>query len=217
MSSKIIAGLLISIFSLTVAIADPDEFGINFDIPKYDSSTGGDTGIPCTDIMDQAYMSDPGVITMVPVFEINTYDCAPGYYLPAGDDWADDWETTGGGCIECPSNSFCGGGSFVYSATVTKGLEQCPGGASSPTKSESKGDCGRMFHVGGYSMFLSANKDTTPSLNFDLDHDGEADLFANMTLKDVPMTNDGSGTRLKVTYQGQVYSVYDNTINPDLY
>ena len=43
------------------------------------------------DTSDKAYIA---------LYEINKYDCAVGYYLPANTD----------GCVECPENSYCVGG-----------------------------------------------------------------------------------------------------------
>lgn len=206
MSNKIIASLLITTFGLTVAIADDDDRQ-NIVIPAYSSETGAPvTDVSCSSLFDPSIMSDPGIVVLAPVFEVNVYDCPRGQYLPAG----------GLECVECPSNSYCGGGEYAYDYYITQGLDSCPAGEYAPSGSQDVGACGRMFHIGNASMYLGGHRKTTPSLNFDTDHDGVADLFANMTLKDVPMSNNTTKS-LKVTYHGEVYSVYDNTIDPDRY
>lgn len=48
------------------------------------------------------------------VWDINTYDCAQGYYLPAG---AIE-------CQKCPSDYTCHGGEYSFSATTTQGIDE---------------------------------------------------------------------------------------------
>lgn len=213
MSNKILAALLITTFGLTAAIAD-DGVGTNIVIPAGDR-TSGDSGVSCSGLFDPSIMSDPGVVTFVPVFELKTFDCEPGYYLPAGDDWAPG--DVDGECVRCPSDKYCEGATYVYSDADTQGVIGCPDETPySPVGSESIYDCGRLFHLGDNNMYLAAAKKTTPSLNFDLDKDGTPDLFANMTTKNVPMS-DNTASRLRVKYGETYYFVYDNTINPDDY
>lgn len=47
-----------------------------------------------------------------PVFEINTYTCANGTYLPAD----------GLGCVACPTDATCNGGTFNYNPTSAQGI-----------------------------------------------------------------------------------------------
>ena len=48
-----------------------------------------------------------------PVFEINTYTCDNGYFLPA--------DTLG--CKPCPSGHICNGGTFDYNPTISQGIK----------------------------------------------------------------------------------------------
>lgn len=195
MSNKLFYLLLVSTFSSVTAVMaiEPGEI-----IPAYD------TDVSCNSFFDPSIMSDPGVITLAPVFEVNHYECAPGYYLPS------DSEV----CKKCPGDSYCTGGDYTYDYYITQGVSECPGEKNfAPSGANSIGDCGRMLHIGGSKMYLSSTRRTTPSLNFDTDDDHVPDLFANMTLKDVPMSYD-TDKRLKVEFNGRVYSIYDNTIDP---
>ena len=46
------------------------------------------------------------------VFEINTYTCESGYFLPA--------DTLG--CVQCPNGYMCNGGTFSYNAKISQGI-----------------------------------------------------------------------------------------------
>ena len=46
------------------------------------------------------------------VFEINTYTCESGYFLPA--------DTLG--CVQCPNEYTCNGGTFNYNPTISQGI-----------------------------------------------------------------------------------------------
>lgn len=187
---KIFFGFFVPFFVMGLAVADPNG-------PVY---VNGDD-VVC------GSLSDPGGhIKMIPVFEANIYDCDPGYYLPA-----DGLE-----CVECPINSYCGGGEFEYDYYITQGVDNCPDGAYAPSGSGDAGACGRTLHVGNAWMYLRTSKKTTPSVYFDTDHDGAADLFANMTLKNVPMSSN-TNKRLSVVYRDQVYFLYDDTIDIEAY
>ena len=66
------------------------------------------------------------------VFEPITYTCSAGYYLPA------DAE----GCIECPANNYCQGGTYTFNETVPQGLNPCPNNTPhSPAGSTSEQQC----------------------------------------------------------------------------
>ena len=47
------------------------------------------------------------------VFEINTYTCESGQFLPAD----------ALGCVSCPADYTCNGGTFDYNATISQGIE----------------------------------------------------------------------------------------------
>ena len=58
-------------------------------------------------------MCDTGVSKYFAVYEINTYDCASGYYLPANTD----------GCRACPTGWACPGGTYIFNTDKFQGLE----------------------------------------------------------------------------------------------
>ena len=135
-------------------------------------------------------------------FEINTYTCDAGYYLPA--DALD--------CVLCPANSYCGGGTYTFNETVTQGIVSCGAGLYTPAGMSSANQCGRILHIGENVVYLHSTKKTTPALHVDIDNDGVADYFGNMTTLDVPMTR-GTERKLKLQYDGVTYSVYDDSVD----
>ena len=145
-------------------------------------------------------------------FEINQYDCAPGYYLPAGNDWVTDND----GCTICPVDSYCPGGTYTFNETVTQGITACATGLFAPAGMWESAQCGRILHVGDGFVYLRSTKKTTPSVNVDLNHDGVADYFGNMTTLDVPMSR-GTQRKLKLRYDNTTYSVYDDSVDLGLY
>ena len=48
----------------------------------------------------------------IAIFQINTYTCASGYFLPANTD----------GCRPCPSDHTCNGGTFEFNPTKSQGI-----------------------------------------------------------------------------------------------
>lgn len=60
-------------------------------------------------------------------------------------------------------------------------------------------------------MYLRSVKKTTPSLNAKIGNDI---FYGNMTVADVAM-NAATTRKLKVSYGGVTYSIYDDTINPE--
>ena len=137
------------------------------------------------------------------LFEPKTYDCDAGYYLPANTD----------GCTICGENSYCMGGTYTFNETETQGITACPDGLFAPAGMWESGQCGRILHIGNNVLYLRSVKITTPSLNIDIDGDGVADFFGNMTTSDVYMHN-GADKKFKVQYNGRAYTVYDDTIVP---
>jgi hypothetical protein len=139
---------------------------------------------------------------MHPVFEINTYNCSAGYYLPAN----------AIACVICPVDSYCGGGAYTFNETVPQGIVSCGAGLFAPSGMSSLTQCGRILHIGDNVVYLHSVKKTTPALHVDIDQDGTADYFGNMTTLDVPMTN-GTERKLKLQYDGVTYSVYDDSVD----
>ena len=60
-----------------------------------------------------------GTVTMVANFQINSYRCVAGYYLPAN----------GIECAACPSASYCAGGTYTYNASSAQGVVSNPNGS----------------------------------------------------------------------------------------
>ena len=131
----------------------------------------------------------------------NVHTCSPGYYMPANTD----------GCVICPTNSYCSGGTFTFNETVTQGIDVCPVGTVAPTGMWEADQCGRTLHVGVNTIYLRRSNRTTPSLHFDMDGDGVADLYANVTATDTVMNRDSS-QKLKLQVGNTTYSVCDDTI-----
>ena len=134
-------------------------------------------------------------------FTANEHTCAPGYYLPANTD----------GCVVCPADSYCPGGTYAFNETTTQGINACATGLYAPTGMWEPAQCGRILHVGTEVVYLRATKKTTHAVHFDFNNDNVADYFANMTTADVPM-HAGTTRKLKVQFGGQTYSVYDDTM-----
>jgi len=128
--------------------------------------------------------------------------CGSGEYLPA------HWFK----CETCPENNYCVGGTYPYSETNSNGTTQCPTGLFAPSGMWEAAQCGRILHVGDGFVYLRSTKKTSPSLHLDLDHDGVADYFGNMTTLDVPMSH-GTSRKLKVRMNGIVYSIYDDSVD----
>ncbi|MCQ2562422.1 MAG: InlB B-repeat-containing protein, partial [Alphaproteobacteria bacterium] len=87
----------------------------------------------------------------------------------------------------------------------------CPDGLVSPMKSEDSGSCGRKLHIGNEIVYLRSQKKTTPSLNVDVDNDGVADFFGNMSTIPTNINKD-SNHKLKFEYNNQIMYLYDDTI-----
>ena len=70
--------------------------------------------------------------------------------------------------------------------------------------------CGRILHIGDNVVYLRSVKKTTPALHVKVD---DTIFYGNMTTSDVVM-NSGTDKKLKLQYDGQTYSVYDDTVVP---
>ena len=71
-------------------------------------------------------------------------------------------------------------------------------------------DCGRVLHVGDYSLRLRSGTAATPSLKFDVDKNGAVDLWAKMTTTQTNMSST-SAKKFKMNYNNQTYYVCDDT------
>lgn len=181
--------LLLLIFS---GIALTDAFADGPLLPPNETIVGG------CNILNLGVSS--GTAQLVPQFELSTYVCNPGYYLPA------DAE----GCELCPNNNYCSGGAFQYNATTPQGIMECPNSWYAPAGMHELASCGRILHIGNNVVYLRSAKKTTPSMNVKI---GSDTFYGNMTIGDVIM-NSGTENKLKVQYDGTTYSVYDDTVVP---
>ena len=68
--------------------------------------------------------------SFTPVFQINTYTCDSGYFLPA--------DTLG--CQPCPTGHTCSGGTFEYNPTIAQGIT-----FTKPVKSNVANGCSVNF------------------------------------------------------------------------
>jgi len=127
--------------------------------------------------------------------------CGAGEYLPQ------HWYQ----CEKCPNNNYCSGGIYTYNGN-SQGATACPSGLYSPVGMWESAQCGRILHIGDEVVYLRSVKKTTPALHVDIDNDGVADFFGNVTTLDVPM-HTGTDRKLKLQYNGVTYSVYDDTVN----
>ena len=131
----------------------------------------------------------------------NQYACNAGHYLSSN-------AIT---CSVCTADNYCPGGTYTFNETVVQGIVQCPNSWYSPAGMSSVDQCGRILHIGDNVVYLRATKKTSPALHIDIDNDGVADFFGNMTTSDVVM-NANTDKKLKLQYGGQTYSVYDDTV-----
>lgn len=85
------------------------------------------------------------------VFEPNSYTCQNGYYVPANTD----------GCVICPANSYCVGGTYTFNATTDQGIAECPIGYSS-SAGASQCDANTItVNWGGYGTNNEQSQQTT--------------------------------------------------------
>ena len=71
------------------------------------------------------------------------------------------------------------------------------------------GDCGRVLHVDGKKLYLRSTEKTDVSLHVKVDG---VTFFGNMVVGDRKISADADKT-LKIKHNGQIYSVYDDSVN----
>ena len=72
-------------------------------------------------------------------YEILSYACDSGYYLPAGNNWLTDTD----GCTICPAGNFCIGGTYSFNETTDQGIAPATrdNGYNAPAGSATVSDC----------------------------------------------------------------------------
>lgn len=129
------------------------------------------------------------------IYEPNKHECASGYYMPANTD----------GCVICPANSYCPGGTYTFNKTITQGVLECPDGMFAPAGSW---ECyERVLHVGESVVYLKSHKITEPSLHVKYE---DRVYYANMTTIPTVMNRDSTHF-LKIKYNSTEYYVCDDT------
>lgn len=79
------------------------------------------------------------------IYAPNVHDCATGFYMPANMD----------GCIQCPENNYCAGGTYTFNETVTQGIIPCPdSNPYAPVGMWTESQCGRKLHVGDEYLYV---------------------------------------------------------------
>jgi hypothetical protein len=111
------------------------------------------------------------------------------------------------GCVVCPENSYCSGGTYRFNETVNQGIASCPNNLYSPVGSSSIDQCGRILHVGDDIVYLRNMKRTTPSLNIKV---GDNIYYANITSTPTFMNID-STHYFKASFGGNEYYICDDT------
>lgn len=186
---KILRLIFLSLFILTPALAEEEIF-----LPA------GDTPLAGSCVVD-VLGTDSGTARFIAMWVPVTYKCDSGYYLgPSATD-----------CTKCIVDHYCPGGDFNYDENVAQGLEVCPEGLVAPEGMFEIAQCGRRFHAGEHVVYMRRSKVTTPSINFDLDHDGVPDYYISLSKQDVPMNSD-TDKSLRLSVDGVVYSAYDDTV-----
>ncbi len=85
----------------------------------------------------------PNIINAI--YEPNKHDCATGFYMPANTD----------GCVQCPENNYCTGGTYTFSETETQGIAPCPeSDPYAPIGMWAESQCGRKLYIDGEYLYL---------------------------------------------------------------
>ena len=139
------------------------------------------------------------------VYVPNTHNCTTGYYMPANTD----------GCIECPENNYCAGGTYTFNETVTQGITPCPESEpNAPMGMWLESQCGRKLHVAGEYLYLhkSPANPTTHRLYVRVN---ETVYSANTTpISESPDLKMSANTQqsLHVKIDGVEYLIHDDSV-----
>ena len=78
------------------------------------------------------------------IYTPNVHECSRGYYMPANTD----------GCVACPENNYCPGGTYTFNETITQGITACPDGMFAPVGMWNESQCGRRLHINDDVLYL---------------------------------------------------------------
>ncbi len=79
------------------------------------------------------------------IYTPNVHDCATGFYMPANTD----------GCVKCPENNYCVGGTYTFNETETQGIAPCPeSDPYAPVGMWAESQCGRKLYIGGDFLYV---------------------------------------------------------------
>ncbi|MEE1030155.1 MAG: hypothetical protein UIC65_03970, partial [Alphaproteobacteria bacterium] len=95
---------------------------------------------------------------------------------------------------------------------ATWGRSACPTGLTTigyGAGADEAGDCGRVLHVDGKKLYLRSTEKTDVSLHVKVDG---VTFFGNMVVGDRKISA-GADKTLKIKHNGQIYSVYDDSVN----
>ena len=152
------------------------------------------TGAPMNNVCANNFSTE-----WISIYTPNQYTCSPGYYVPANHD----------GCVICPADSYCPGGTYTFNKTETQGINTCANGLHTPAGMWESDQCGRILHIGENVIYMRSTRKTIPSFNIKVGNDI---FYGNMTTADVPMSATAT-QKLKVILGDTIYSVYDDTVN----
>ena len=140
----------------------------------------------------------PNIINAI--YEPNKHDCATGFYMPANTD----------GCVQCPENNYCTGGTYTFSETETQGIAPCPeSDPYAPVGMWAESQCGRKLYVGGEYLYLHKSP-AAPTEHRLYVRVNDNVYSANMTTVPTVINRD-SARFLKIMYNSTEYYVCDDT------
>lgn len=79
------------------------------------------------------------------IYTPNVHECASGYYMPANTD----------GCVVCPENNYCPGGTYTFNKTIAQGITICPESTPfAPIGIWDESQCGHKLHIGDDVLYV---------------------------------------------------------------
>ena len=144
------------------------------------------------------------------IFEPIIYNCASGYYLPAGEDWVSDTE----GCRVCLNDNYCPGGTYTYNEKTDQGINACPANHPfAPVGMWQSSQCGRKLHIGDDIIYLHQSP-AVPTTHKLFVQYGNTTYSANAIQKsenNMPMS-DGAVHSLHIIIDNIEYMVHDDSV-----